>query len=258
MDKKAIKVPYLLLESVTVERNHRDVLRGISFALERQEIVSIIGPNGAGKSTIFDVITGFVKPISGRIIFKGIDITGWDPHRICRLGIARTFQISRPFSSMTALENVAVAIMFGNKRAKRMTVEAIHDRARELLELVGLGHKVNTVSRCLTLSEQRRLEVARAVATDPELLLLDEFAAGLSPKAIDNALKVIERLRQEGLSLLIIDHFLNVTARISDRIIALHEGEIIASGSPAEVLKNKAVAAAYFGGSVDAVEELRE
>jgi branched-chain amino acid transport system ATP-binding protein len=159
---------------------------------------------------------------------------------------------------MTALENVAVAIMFGNKWAKRMTAEAIHDRARELLELVGLGHKVNTVSRCLTLSEQRRLEVARAVATDPELLLLDEFAAGLSPKAIDNALKVIERLRQEGLSLLIIDHFLNVTARISDRIIALHEGEIIASGSPAEVLKNKAVAAAYFGGSVDAVEELRE
>ena len=258
MDKKVIKVPYLLLESVTVERNHRDVLRGISFALERQEIVSIIGPNGAGKSTIFDIITGFVKPISGRIIFKGIDITGWDPHRICRLGIARTFQISRPFSSMTALENVAVAIMFGNKRAKRMTAEAIHDRARELLELVGLGHKTNTVSRCLTLSEQRRLEVARAVATDPELLLLDEFAAGLSPKAIDNALKVIERLRQEGLSLLIIDHFLNVTARISDRIIALHEGEIIASGSPAEVLKNKAVAAAYFGGSVDAVEELRE
>jgi len=258
MDKKAIKVPYLLLESVTVERNQREVLRGISFSLERQEIISIIGPNGAGKSTVFDVITGFVKPISGRIIFKGIDITGWDPHRICRLGISRTFQISRPFSSMTALENVVVAIMFGNKRAKRMTDEAIHDRARELLELVGLGHKTNTVSRCLTLSEQRRLEVARAVATDPELLLLDEFAAGLSPKAIDNALKVIERLRQEGLSLLIIDHFLNVTARISDRIIALHEGEIIASGSPTEVLKNKAVAAAYFGGSVDTVEELRE
>ncbi|MEJ5300086.1 MAG: ABC transporter ATP-binding protein [Thermodesulforhabdaceae bacterium] len=250
MDKKAVKSPYLFLESVTVERNNREVLRGISFSLERQEIVSIIGPNGAGKSTVFDVITGFVKPLSGRIIFRGIDITGWNPYRICRMGIARTFQISRPFGSMTALENVVVAIMFGNLRAKNMTSQVIHDKAREFLELVGLGHKSNTLSRCLTLSEQRRLEVARAIATDPELLLLDEFAAGLSPKAIDDALRVIEKLREEGLTLLIIDHFLNVTARISDRIIALDGGEVIASGRPSEVLTSKAVATAYLGGTL--------
>lgn len=248
MEKATLKQSYLLLESITVERNGREVLRNLTVSLKRQEIVSIIGPNGAGKSTVFDTITGFVKPLSGRVIFKGRDITGWAPHRICQSGIARTFQIARPFTSMTALENVMVAFMFGNKRLKKLAQNRLQERALNMLEIVGLAHKSHTVARCLTLSEQRRLEVARAIATEPEMLLLDEFAAGLSPKAIDNALKVIERLRQEGLTLLIIDHFLNVTVRISDRIIALNGGETIASGKPEEVLRNPAVATAYLGG----------
>ncbi|MCX7822344.1 MAG: ABC transporter ATP-binding protein [Syntrophobacterales bacterium] len=244
---RLIPSPYLTLESIVVERNRQIVIRGLSFTLKRQEIVSIIGPNGAGKSTIFDVITGFLKPLSGRVLFRGIDITGWDPYKICRLGIARTFQIARPFVSMTTLENVVVALMFGHKRIKLQSKDRIYERAREILEMVGLGHKSRTLARCLTLSEQRRLEVARAVATDPEMLLLDEFAAGLSPKAIESAITLIERLRREGLTLLIIDHFLNVTARISDRIIALDQGEIVASGSPEEVLQNPLVAASYLG-----------
>lgn len=247
MDEKKLRPSYLAIESIVAERNSRTVLRSLSFTLKRQEIVSIIGPNGAGKSTIFDVITGFVKPVSGRVIFKGIDITGWSPNKICRMGIARTFQIARPFASMTTLENVMVALMFGHKRARLKPMERIRERSREILEMVGLGHKSRTIARCLTLSEQRRLEVARAVATDPEMLLLDEFAAGLSPKAIDNAIKVIQRLRQEGLTLLIIDHFLNVTTRISDRIIALDHGEIIASGSPEEVFRSPSVVEAYLG-----------
>lgn len=250
MEKTVLKQSYLVLESVTVERNRREVLRNFSVSIKRQEIVSIIGPNGAGKSTIFDVITGFVKPLSGRVIFKGTDITGWSPHRICQAGIARTFQIARPFASMTALENVMVAFMFGNKRSKRLDQNRLSERAMNMLEIVGLAHKSRTITKCLTLSEQRRLEVARAMATEPEILLLDEFAAGLSPKAIDNALKVIERLRREGLTLLIIDHFLNVTVRISDRIVALNQGEMISMGTPEEVLRNPAVAAAYLGGSL--------
>lgn len=249
MDEKKLKPHYLILESIVAERNREVVLRGLSFALKRQEIVSIIGPNGAGKSTVFDVITGFLKPLSGRVIFKGTDITGLQPNKICRLGIVRTFQIARPFNSMTTLENVMVAMMFGHGRTRSQGRDRILEKSREILEMVGLGHKSRTIARCLTLSEQRRLEVARAMATDPEMLLLDEFAAGLSPKAIDNAIGVIQRLRQEGLTLIIIDHFLNVTTRISDRIIALDQGEIVASGPPGDVFKNPSVASAYLGGS---------
>ncbi len=238
---------YLTLKDVTLLLDNKLILDRITFSVHKQEIISVIGPNGAGKSTIFNIITGITHPSRGEIYFKGLPITYKEPYEICHLGISRTFQISRPFPSMTALENVMIAIMFGKPENRKIKKEILAKRAMELLDMVGIGEKGNTVARCLTLSEQRRLEVARAMATNPELLLLDEFAAGLSPKAIDNALNLIEKLRKRGLTLLIIDHFLNVTARISDRIIAIDKGKIIAEGSVSEVLTNPVVASSYLG-----------
>ncbi len=238
--------PLLTLKGIEVVRGQWPILHDLTFSLWKQEIVSIIGPNGAGKSTIFDVITGFLRPLRGEIRFRGIDITGKSPSSICHLGISRTFQIARPFPTMTAMENVLVAIAFG--KARKVPIDRrMRERAHGFLETVGIAHKSDIIARSLTLSEQRRLEVARAMATEPELLLLDEFAAGLSPKAIDRALQLIETLRRQGLTLLITDHFLNVTARASDRIIAIDGGRIIASGRPTDVLKNPAVASAYLG-----------
>lgn len=235
----------LIVRDVSARRNGREVIKGITFKIRPGEIVSIIGPNGAGKSTLFDVISGFLKPHTGSVIFEGVDITTLKPHKICHLGIARTFQISRPFSGMTALENVVAAAMFG--KAEGLSVEECYSLAKTALDLVGISHKAHIRACSLTLSEQRRLEVARALATRPRLLLLDEFAAGLSPQAINNALKLIESLRNRGLTLLIIDHFLNVTVRASDRLIAIDRGRVVAEGPGEQVLKNPAVASAYLG-----------
>ncbi|SFM91184.1 ABC transporter ATP-binding protein [Thermodesulforhabdus norvegica] len=235
----------LIVRDLSARRNGRTVLSNVTFSIRYGEIVSIIGPNGAGKSTLFDLITGFLKPYGGSVLFEGVDLTSMNPHKICHIGIARTFQIPRPFSGMTALENVMAAAMFG-KRGDLSPAE-YRNRAESILDLVGIAHKASTRACSLTLSEQRRLEVARALATQPRLLLLDEFAAGLSPQAINSALELIENLRNRGLTLIIIDHFLNVTVRVSDRLIALDRGRVVAEGDVEYVLNNPAVASAYLG-----------
>ncbi len=241
----------LKLTNVTAIRNGKTILKNITFTINHGEIVSIIGPNGAGKSTLLDVIFGYVKPAEGQIIFNGKNITNISPHKICHLGIARTFQISIPFTSMTALENVIAAIVFG-KGVKmgdwlKQKNQKLMDKAKNYLNMAGILHKANIRADELTLSEQRRLEVARALATNPTLLLLDEFAAGLSPQAIDNALNLIDDLRNHGLTVLIIDHFLNVTVKVSNKLIAMDKGRIIASGSTEDVLKHPTVVASYLG-----------
>ena len=228
-----------------MEFGEQNVLKDVSFEIAEQEIVSIIGPNGAGKTTLFNIICGQVKPTRGNIRFHGEDITGWPAHRICRAGIARTFQNARPFPEMSAEENVLVGIRFGRKTDAERPENA--RGAIEMLELVGLGHKARTRAKYLTLSELRRLEVARALATRPHLLLLDEIAAGLSPQAIKHAVELVRTLRARGLTLLIIDHFLNLTAEVSDRLIALDQGEKIVEGKPSEVLECSEVISAYFG-----------
>lgn len=235
----------LELCQVRVEFERQAALHDICLAVEEQEIVSIIGPNGAGKSTLFNVICGQLKPKQGSVHFFGTDITHWPPHRICHAGIARTFQIARPFPEMTALENVLIGSWFGKKQQKNSPIPTTE--AEELIHLVHLSQKTHLPAKDLTLSEQRRLEVARALATKPRLLLLDEIAAGLSPQAIKEAVELVKTLRKRGLTVLLIDHFLALTSKVSDRLVALDQGEKIIEGTPAKVLESAEVVSAYLG-----------
>lgn len=177
--------------------------------------------------------------------FRGHDVTSWPPHRVCHLGIARTFQIAKPFPEMTVLENVLIGSWFGKNKPHGASPPA--GEVGELLASVHLSSKADSPAKDLTLSEQRRLEVARALATAPRLLMLDEIAAGLSPQAIKEAVEMVKMLRQRGLTVMLIDHFLNLTSKVSDRLVALDQGEIIIEGKPAEVLQSPEVVAAYLG-----------
>jgi len=243
----AFPTPQICLEVEHLRKyfRGRSVLKDVSFSVREQEIVGLIGPNGAGKTTIFNIITGLMPPDGGRVLLHGQDLTGWPPHRICHAGIARASQIPSPFPEMTALENVLMGLMFG--KGERASPAAKRDEARELLALVGLAAKAGAVAQGLTLIEKLRLEVARALATRPHLLLLDEIAAGLSPGAVKQTVWLIETLRDQGLTLLITDHFLNLTLRVSDRVLALDRGEIIVEGLPQEVVRHPEVASAYLG-----------
>jgi len=217
----------------------------VSLRVHEREIVGLIGPNGAGKTTLFNIITGLVRADEGRVVFHGRDITYWPPHRICHAGIARAFQIPAPFPEMTVLENVLISRWFGKEEAAGL--KDAQAEAREWLALVGLEQKEAAPSRELNLIEKRRLEVARALATRPHLLLLDEIAAGLSPVAVKQAVDLVKKLRDRGLTLLITDHYLNLTLRVSDRVVALDQGEVITIGAPREVIRHSEVASAYLG-----------
>lgn len=237
-----------LLQLQELSKKFDDIcaLRGIDFTINEGEIVGLVGPNGAGKTTMFNLISGRFKPSSGKVLFEGKEITGRKPHGICRLGISRTFQSSRPFVQMTALDNVLVGHIFG-KGFRMRTRPEDKQMAQELLEVVGIAHKAETLAKDLTLSELRRLDMARALATRPRLLLLDEVAAGFSPKAVKQAVDLVRRVRERGVTLLIIDHFLNLSLRVSDRLLALDHGEKIAEGSPNKVMRNREVINAYLG-----------
>ena len=235
----------LQLIDITIEFAAERGLHEIDLAVAEREIVSVIGPNGAGKTTLFNIICGQLHPHRGTALFCGRDITRWPPHRICRAGIARTFQIPRLFPEMSALENVLIGLWFGGTGTG--TERKGHHQALQLLDLVGLVEKRDAMGKDLTLSEQRRLELARALGTGPQLVLLDEFAAGLSPQAIAQTVELLKTLRSQGCTLLVIDHFLSLTTRVSDRLIALDQGKIIITGKPSEVLQSPAVAHAYLG-----------
>jgi len=234
----------LELQAIDVIWGPQRLLQHISLQVSAREIIGIIGPNGAGKTTLMSVISGQVAPTSGRVFYHGQDITSWPPHRRCWEGIARTFQIPRPFAEMTAWENVAIGIRFGRRHR---AAGPLRDQALPFLELVGLTHKADTLGKDLTLSEQRRLEVARALATEPQLVLLDEVAAGLSPKMVRHVAALVEKLRQQGLTLLIIDHFLNLTLEVADRLVVLDRGEKIMEGPPREIIRHPEVVGAYLG-----------
>lgn len=236
----------LQVQSLSKTFDDLSALDGIDFILKQGEIVGLVGPNGAGKTTLFNLITGRIKPSSGEILYKGKKITGRKPHSICQLGITRTFQSSRPFDQMSTLNNVLVGYIFGKGMRFRTRPEDVK-MALELLEIVGIAHKAETLAGDLTLSEQRRLDMARALATRPQLLLLDEVVAGFSPVAVKQAVQLVRRVRDRGVTLLIIDHFLSLSLEVSDRLLALDHGKKIAEGPPAEVMKNRKVINAYLG-----------
>ena len=236
----------LQLKSLSKTFNHCCALNNIDFVVNEGEIVGLVGPNGAGKTTLFNLICGRHRPSSGNILFNDIDITNLKPHSICRLGISRTFQSSRPFPQMSTLKNVLVGHIFSKGFSLHTTPDDVQT-AKELLEIVGIAHKADIPASQLTLSEQRRLDLARALATRPKLLLLDEVAAGFSPVLVKQAVQLINRVRERGVSLLIIDHFLNLSLKVSDRLLALDHGEKIAEGPPHMVMRNRDVLQAYLG-----------
>jgi branched-chain amino acid transport system ATP-binding protein len=218
----------------------------VSFHIRPGEILGLIGPNGAGKTTLFNLIAGVYRPDRGTIRFGGQDIGGQPPNVVCKLGIARTFQITKPFLEMTVLENALVGAFFGHRQNRQM--EEAKERAFGTLKRVGLVAKAEKRARSLNLVERKRLEVARALSTSPELLLLDEVVAGLNPKEALEMADFIGSLRKEGITILMIEHVMRAIMGLSDRLIVLHYGKKLAEGTPVEISQNSEVIEAYLGG----------
>jgi branched-chain amino acid transport system ATP-binding protein len=220
-------------------------LDGVDFQLHEGEILGIIGPNGAGKTTLLSVINCTLPITQGRIFFRGEEITGLKPYQIAQRGISRTFQIVKPFPGMTALENVAIGALFGKNSVKKMSHAM--EKAAEAIGRVALRGKENIPVEKLNVSERKRLELARALTQDPDVLLLDEVMAGLTSREIDDIMVLVHEVNGAGTTLMVIEHVMKAIMGISKRIIVLHHGQKIAEGTPAEISGNEQVIAAYLG-----------
>jgi branched-chain amino acid transport system ATP-binding protein len=216
--------------------------RGVSFDVAPGELVGIIGPNGAGKSTLFEIVTGFYHPDEGEVRLDGARLTGLAPDVVCRRGVARTFQKLRPFQGLTVLDNVMVGAL-----TRTRDVRHARARARELVRKVGLEEKADAHARTLSTGQRKRLELARALATEPRLLLLDEVTGGVDQRTIPDLVRLIRELHAGGLTVLVIEHNMRVITAVAQRIVALHLGEVIADGTPDAVARDRRVVEAYLG-----------
>lgn len=238
--------PLLDVQSATKRYGGVMAVQDISFHVDPGEILGLIGPNGAGKTTLVNLITGVASLTRGTITFEGKPLGGLRPHQIGRMGIARTFQVVRPFANLTVLENVAVGAMYGAGGAHRSANGAM-DRAEKILEFVGLAARAGDAAESLPIAGRKRLELAKALAMEPRLLLLDEAMAGLRGVEVDQAMDVIRRVSAQGITLLIIEHVMKVITGLCQRVVVLDYGRKIADGTPSEVTKDAAVIEAYLG-----------
>jgi branched-chain amino acid transport system ATP-binding protein len=232
----------LTLDRVTKRFGGLTAVRDVSLEVQAGDLVGIIGPNGAGKTTLFNVIAGYHRPEEGRVTFDAHDVTGRPPHQICRLGLTRTFQIVKPFGNLSVLDNVMIGAL-----TRVPTVRAARSAAAGVIATCGLGPQVAARAKALPLGLRKRLEVARALATKPRLLLLDEVMAGLNPSELLGMIDLIRRLHADGLTVIVIEHVMAAMMRLARRIVVLHHGERIAEGPPSAIASDRRVIDAYLG-----------
>jgi branched-chain amino acid transport system ATP-binding protein len=232
----------LTLDRVTKRFGGLTAVRDVSLEVQPGDLVGIIGPNGAGKTTLFNVIAGYHRPEEGRVTFDAHDVTGRPPHQICRLGLTRTFQIVKPFGNLSVLDNVMIGAL-----TRVPTVRAARSAAEGVIATCGLGPQVAARAKALPLGLRKRLEVARALATKPRLLLLDEVMAGLNPSELLGMIDLIRRLHADGLTVIVIEHVMAAMMRLARRIVVLHHGERIAEGPPSAIASDRRVIDAYLG-----------
>jgi branched-chain amino acid transport system ATP-binding protein len=240
--------PILAFEKISKRFGAVVIADGIDLSLSDGEALGLIGPNGAGKTTLFGIATGAVAPDGGRVMFEGRNITHLKPERRCRLGIARSFQVPQPFDGMSVFENLVVAAAFGNGQSEH----SVYDRCFDLVQTCGLADKINRPAGSLTLLDRKRLELARALATQPRLLLLDEVAGGLTDQECAMLVDLIKDVRKSGVSIIWIEHIVHALVSVVDRLVVLHGGALIANGVPDEVIHQPSVQEIYMGIPADA------